>query len=307
MAPEVKQEPKSPASKRDFLVSIVLPAYNEEATIGREIEVIRATMEKTDYSYEILIIDDGSNDRTAQIAQSMGVRVVRHGANRGGGVARNTGILEARGDIIVASDADGTYPHEDIPKMLEFFPHFDMVIGARVGAIVEEPWHRRIPKNLIRQMASALSHVPIPDLNSGFRAFKKNVARQYFSLFPPGHSWAGTITLAFLVNGHPVHFLPINYFKRKGGRSTFLPIADTYSYILLVIRTIMYFNPLSVLLPLGLTICLGGGIKIIYDWLRTQNIGGLDVFLMVTGINVITLGFIADFIAVLHRKKHPHP
>ncbi|MBI4064527.1 MAG: glycosyltransferase family 2 protein [Elusimicrobia bacterium] len=302
MAVEVRE----PSVKKSFFVSVVLPAYNEESNIAREIETIRKAMETTDHAYEILIIDDGSTDRTAQIAEAMGVRVVRHGKNRGGGLARNTGILEARGNVIVASDADGTYPHEEIPKMLSFFPEYDMVIGARVGQVVEEPWYRRLPKDLIRRMASRLSRMEIPDLNSGFRAFKKDAARNYFSLFPPGHSWAGTITLAFLVNGHPVAFLPINYYKRKGGHSTFLPLADTYSYILLVIRTIMYFNPLGILLPLGLGLFTFGGVKVVYDWLRTQYIGGLDVFIMVTSINIIILGFIADFLAVLHRKKTPH-
>src|SRR4051812_37328951 len=103
-------------------------------------------MSTTDRSYEILIIDDGSTDDTAAIAEARGVRVVRHERNRGGGVARNTGILHARGELIVASDADGTYPHDQIPAMLAFFPAADMVIGARIGLVVEEPWYRSAPK-----------------------------------------------------------------------------------------------------------------------------------------------------------------
>lgn len=294
-------------TKTKPFVSVVLPAYNEEATIGREIEVIREAMETTDHPYEILIIDDGSKDRTASIAESLGARVVRHGANLGGGTARNTGILEAKGEIIVASDADGTYPHQDIPKMLAFFPEHDMVIGARTGAVKEEPWYKTLPKYFVRQLASQLSGLPIPDLNTGFRAFKKDVARQYFSLFPKGHSWAGTITLAFLCNGHPVHFLPVDYYKRKGGRSTFHPFADTYNYLVLVVRAVMYFNPLRVLLPLGFAVFLTGSVKIVYDWFRTQHIGGLDVFLMVSAINIISLGFIADLLCALHKRKDPHP
>ena len=286
-------------------VTICLPAYNESATIGEEIRSIREAMKKTDYDYEFIVVDDGSKDATASIAENLGVKVIRHQVNLGGGVARNTGILEAQGDIIVASDADGTYPNEEIPTMLSFFPDYDMVIGARTGEVVQEAWHRRLPKYLIRKLASKLSGIPIPDLNSGFRAFKKDVARNYFSLFPSGHSWAGTITLAFLCNGHPVKFMPINYYKRKGGHSSFMPIADTYSYILLVIRTIMYFNPLRVLLPLGLFIFAIGFTKTVYDFLKT-HIGGWDVFLMLTSVHFITLGFLADLVAVLHRRPTNH-
>lgn len=288
---------------QDCEVSVCLPAYNEGETIGQEIDVIREAMKKTKYSYEILIIDDGSTDNTAEIAESKGARVIRHGNNRGGGAARNTGILEARGSIIVASDADGTYPHQDIPKMLSYFPDADMVIGARIGLVVEEPWFRSFPKFLIRTMANRLSGIHIPDLNTGFRAFKKDTARLYFSLFPKSHSWASTITLAFLCNGHPTVFMPINYFKRKGGRSTFSPTADTYNYIVLVVRAIMYFNPLRVLLPLAFWIFFIGGIKTVYDYFVHHNIGGLDVFLLVSAINILTLGFLADLVVVLNKKK----
>src|SRR5689334_15578971 len=129
MAVEVKE-----SDSQKVAISVVLPAYNEADTIGQEIETIREAMKTTDYVYEILIIDDGSTDQTADIVKSKGVRIVLHGQNRGGGAARNTGIQHARGDIIVASDADGTYPHDQIPKMLSYFPAMDMVIGARIGA-----------------------------------------------------------------------------------------------------------------------------------------------------------------------------
>ena len=290
------------SGKKPF-ISIVLPAYNEEASIGPEIESIKAAMDTTDYEYEILIIDDGSTDRTASIAAGLGARVVSHGENRGGGAARNTGILEAKGEIIFASDADGTYPNDQIPKMLSYFPGADMVIGARTGDVVEEPWHRRAPKYAIRRMASSLSGIPIPDLNTGFRAFKKDVAQLYFSLFPKSHSWASTITLAFLCNGHPVVFHPINYYHRKGGRSSFSPFADTYNYIVLTVRAIMYFNPLRVLLPLSFWVFLVGIVKTTLDFFRTGDIGGFNTFLLVSAVHIAALGFVADLLVVLNRPR----
>lgn len=285
----------------DETISFVLPAYNEAEAIGRELDTIRDALKKTGHPFEIIVVDDGSKDDTARIAQSKDVRVLKHAVNRGVGAARKTGVLAAKGEVIVTSDADGTYPHESIPKLLERIHDHDMVVGARVGMKVEEPFYRLWPKNMIRKLASRLSGVNIQDLNSGLRVFKKSVAVRYLSLLPEGHSWESTITLAFLCNGHSVNYVPIDYFRRKGGSSTFHPFEDTYSMILLIIRTVMYFNPLRVLLPLSLLFLLGSGIKMVYDWIIYHHIGGVDVSLFITGVLIGVLGFLADLFVMLHR------
>ncbi|MBI4370386.1 MAG: glycosyltransferase family 2 protein [Elusimicrobia bacterium] len=289
-------------SQQKEFVSVILPAYNEEATLGMEIDNIRQALTKAGYSHEIIVVDDGSKDSTSKTAEAKGVRLIRHSVNRGVGAARKTGILEAKSEIIITSDVDGTYPHQDIPRLIEAYPDCDMVVGARVGMSVCEPFYRRFPKYLIRQMASHLSGVEIPDLNSGLRVIKKAVAVRYFALLPEGHSWESTITLAFLCNGHPVKFVPINYFKRKGGKSSFHPVKDTYSMILLVIRTTMYFNPLRVLLPLAIGFLGASLSKMIYDWIVYRHIGGVDVTLFLTGILIGIAGFLADLLVMLHRK-----
>ena len=179
-----------------------------------------------------------------------------------------------------------------------------MVVGARTGKNVAYEWpHRAIPKLFIRKLASYLTNHPIPDLNSGLRLYKKNVAMKYFYLYPDSHSFVSTITMAFLCSHYQVEFFPIDYYKRKGGPSTFSPIRDTYNYVSLVIRTIMAFNPLRFFIPVGGAIMLAGGIKMIYDWEVYRVIGSLDVSIFLAGLLTIFIGLLADLIVVTSRRR----
>jgi len=288
------------------LITVILPAYNEEDCILSTIDDVERALKGASLTYEIVVVDDGSTDNTAALARQRNVRLVQHKRNQGVGAARKRGILEARGNIVVTTDVDGTYPNDEIPRLYEELNknQCDMVIGARTGKKVAFEWpHRFIPKFFIRRLASYLSGYRIPDLNSGLRMFKKDVALKYFYLLPDGHSWESTITLAFLCNHRDVLFTPINYFKRKGGKSTFAPFADTYNYMSLVIRTVMYFSPLRVFIPLSLAVMLGGGIKIIYDYEVYERIGSLDVIIFMSGILVILVGLLADLIVVVGRRQ----
>jgi hypothetical protein len=165
---------------------------------------------------------------------------------------------------------------------------------------------KRPPKYLIRKLACYLSRREIPDLNSGLRVFKKDIALRFFYLLPEGHSWESTITLAFLCNNRPTEFVAADYFLRKGGHSSFRPLADTYNYISLVIRTVMYFNPLRIFIPLTATIGTIGAVKTVYDWNVYHNIGGLDVSILLTTITVGILGLLADLIVVTHRSHRDY-
>lgn len=287
------------------MISVILPAYNEEDCILSTIDEVQAPLKKAGIPYEIIVVDDGSKDRTAELAATKPVRLIRHKRNLGVGAARKRGIQEAKGDLVVTTDVDGTYPNDRIPDLIRHLETTgcDMVVGARTGKNVVYEWpHRAIPKYLIRRLASYLCQFRIPDLNSGLRVIRRSVALRYFYLLPDSHSWESTITLAFLCNKHDVEFVPIDYFKRKGGSSTFSPINDTYNYISLVIRTLMYFNPLRMFIPLSFAIMLGGGIKMIYDWNIYRVIGSLDVIIFLSGILVILVGLLADSIVVVSRK-----
>jgi len=279
------------------IVSIVIPAYNEEAAIGGDLELIQQTMEGLGRSYELIVVDDGSTDRTAEIVSARpAVRLVKHEHNRGVGAARTTGLRAAKGEVIIMTDGDGTYPNQDMPKLLERLEHCDMVIGARRKERGTARWLRTPAKWFIRRLAGYLTSTHIPDLNSGMRAFRKHVALRYLNLLPTTHSWVSTITIAFLSDGYTVDFVPIDYYKRKG-RSTFHPVRDTYNYITLVIRTVMYFYPLKVFLPLSLFLFALGGLKLIRDMVVFNlHVATSTVLILLTALQVGAMGLLADLI-----------
>ncbi|MCG3204665.1 MAG: Dodecaprenyl-phosphate galacturonate synthase [Elusimicrobia bacterium] len=287
------------------ILSVILPAYNEEDCILSTIDEVESTLTKAKIPFEILIIDDGSKDSTVNLAKTRNVRIIQHRRNLGVGAARKTGILNSKGKVVVTTDVDGTYPNDQIPRLYKHFQenNCDMVVGARIGKNVVFEWpHRSIPKYIIRKLASYLCEFHIPDLNSGLRIIKRSVALKYFYLLPNSHSWESTITLAFLCNNRPTDFLPIDYFKRKGGRSTFAPIKDTYNYISLVIRTIMYFSPLRFFIPLSFFVISSGLIKMVYDWFTYRHIGSVDVIIVLGGLFIILAGLLADSIVVNGRR-----
>lgn len=284
------------------LVSIVLPAYNEESAIGRVIDDIKESMEGREQDYELIVVDDGSTDRTNEIARSKEVRVVRHPENRGSGTARKTGILEARGDIVVMIDADGTYPAKSIPEVFQYFPEYDQVSGARGDDLSSPRMLRKSVKWLIRKFASFLADSEIPDLNTGFKAFKREVALRYIHLLPSGFSGTTTLTLSFLCNGHFIKHIPIAYYPRIG-LSKFRPVKDTYNYILTVVRLIMYFNPLRIFLPVSLIIAVIGVIKTLYDvYFKSNVMEQSDIIIMLTAVIVATVGLLADLIVAQGKR-----
>ena len=289
------------------LVSIVIPAYNEEAAIAYDLDTILTAMNQADFEFEVLVVDDGSTDSTASIvARYPGVRLIRHPHNLGVGAARKTGMRFAQGDIIVTTDGDGSYPNQEMPRLLQRMQDNDMVIGARTREAGTWAWLRRPAKAFVRGLASYLTGVRIPDLNSGLRCYRKELAQQFLPLLPSGHSWESTITLAFLTSGYRVEFVPVDYYPRRGGRSSFHPITDTVTYLRLVARTIMYFDPLKFFGPLSLALLLLGGVKLVRDVFAYQfHIPGSTIVLLLTGVQIGALGLIADLI--VKRGTHRPP
>ncbi len=280
------------------MISIIIPMYNEEAAIGDDLDTIIQTMSGSDVPWEIIVVDDGSTDASAEIVrQREGVRLIQHPYNRGTGAARTTGLHHAKGDVIVMTDGDGTYPNHDIPGLLAYIGDYDMVIGARKTERGSLKWLRSPAKHFIRLLASYLTGAKIPDVNSGLRVFKKGVAERFLDILPTTHSWVGTQTVAFLSEGYAVKFVPIDYYKRKG-KSSFHPITDTYNYLSLVVRTIMYFNPLKVFLPVALALIVVGMVKLVRDiiYYRGPYIPGVTLMLILTAIQVGAIGLLADLI-----------
>jgi len=279
------------------VVSVVVPAYNEEAAVAADLQKIMQVMDEGAWPYEIVVVDDGSQDDTAgQVRQVEGVRLVRHGRNRGYGAALKTGIRHARGEVIVITDADGTYPAEYIPQLLEALEDSDMAVGARVGEEVKIPALRRPAKWFLNKLASYLAEAQIPDLNSGLRAFRKRDVEPFMGLLPSGFSFTTTITLAMLCNDMVVKYLPINYKHRKG-RSKIKPLQDTYNFILLVLRTICFFNPLKVFMPPALLLMAAGLAVLGYDTVVAKNVHQSELLLILTGLQIGALGLIAEVLS----------
>lgn len=288
------------------LISIVLPSYNEELALERVVSEIRQVMDDLGAKYEILVVDDGSVDKTAEVAKTLPVRLVRHRRNYGVGRARKTGIIHAHGEIVVMTDADGTYPAKSIPEVLRLLQWNDMVIGARQVEAGTMPLLRSAAKNIIRGLASLISGARIPDLNSGLRAFRRTDAMRFFNILPDSHSWVSTITLAYFANGYDVAFTPIEYYTRIGS-STFHPIKDTWNYLYLIVRTVTFFNPIRFFLPLAFALSIPSAIKVLYDWLILSDVKESDIALVVVSVLVATIGMLADLIVSQHRLKYMKP
>lgn len=283
-------------------VTVVLPSYCEEEAIAKVIDDIRVAMKASAETFEILVVDDCSRDKTADIAEAAGVRVIRRIVQGGSGASRRTGIKEARGEIIVMLDADGTYEAGDIPKLLEYIPAYDQVNGARTSEKGTLRILRTPAKWFIRQFACYLTSTHIPDLNTGLKAFKKDVMKRYLWVLPNGFSCVTTMTLAFLANGHPVKYIPTEYHTRIG-KSKFHPLKDTLAYINTVVRMIMYFRPLRVFMPLSAFMMLTGILKAGWSLRGTASLQESDIILIVSSILLASLGLIADLIVAYNNRE----
>jgi glycosyltransferase involved in cell wall biosynthesis len=273
---------------------VVIPAYNEEDGVRTQVEAVQDVLCSHGIAHEIIVVDDGSEDRTAEQALQAGARVLRHPQNRGYGAALKTGITAAPYDTVVIIDADGTYPADAIPELLDRAHEYDMVVGARTAANAKVPFVRKPAKWFLRTLASYLAGQTIPDLNSGLRVMRKPLVERYEHILPSGFSFTTTITLSLLCNNHLVYFHPIGY-NRRIGKSKIRPI-DTYHFLLLILRTIVYFNPLKVFLPVGAVLFLLGVGKSIYD-LFLGNLSETAVLGFLGAFIIWTMGLLSDQIA----------
>ncbi len=282
--------PAAPPGPR-FAVSIVIPAFNEVRAIGAQIENVRKVMDASGWPYELIIVDDGSTDGTSDVIRQYGSTTLRLPFNRGYGAAVRAGIALARNEWIVLTDADGTYPSEAIPAMLERAGEYDMVVGARVTHVANIPWIRRPAKWFLARLASFLAEQPIPDLNTGLRVLPKSLVEKFEHLLPSGFSFTTTITLALLFNNFRIYYHPIDYLRRVG--SSKIRPRHAYQFLLLILRTVVFFNPLRVFVPLGALFFLPGVAKLGYD-LAHRGISAIAVLAILGGIIIWAVGLLAD-------------
>jgi glycosyltransferase involved in cell wall biosynthesis len=275
-------------------VAVVIPAFNEVDGVGPTIDRVRDSLLRTPFSFEIIVVDDGSTDRTADVAETHGARVVRLPTNRGYGAALKAGILRSRSELVMITDADGTYPPESMPLLLARAASADMVVGARSLTDTSIPQVRRPAKLFLGWLASYLAGQRIPDLNSGLRVIRRSPLLQFLHILPSGFSFTTTITLALLCTQHMVVYEPIACAPRVGASK--LRAKEFSAFIMLVLRTVVLFNPLRVFLPLGTVLFLVGSVKFVYD-VFLQNLSETAVMALLAAIIVWSVGLLADMIA----------
>ncbi|MGQ9843962.1 MAG: glycosyltransferase family 2 protein [Spirochaetota bacterium] len=284
-------------------LTLVVPVYNEIKAIESTILNLKEIKKKVkDFSLEIIIINDGSTDDTEEILKKFihdrDVKILNHIKNRGYGAALKTGIRASKYEYIAITDADGTYPDEQIPSF--FYDviqnDLDMLVGSRTGESVKIPFIRKLPKWIINKLANFMTGTKIPDLNSGLRIMKKSVLERFMNILPDGFSFTSTITISMIAKGYQVKYVPINYHQRKG-KSKIRPFYDTINFVRLITRTIMFFDPLKVFLPISFPLLIGGIILILVDVILYKNIPTIAVIITLSGLNILTVGMLAEMIA----------
>lgn len=297
-------------------VSIIIPAYNEEKIIKSVLERIITILKANVLNYEIIVVNDGSSDSTRSEATLPGVMIKNHNKNIGYGAALKTGIKFANFESIMIIDADGTYPVDDIPKLIKKFHGQDMVIGSRDSFADAIPIFRKPAKWILKILAQYITKSKISDLNSGFRIFKKKLALDYFHLLPEKFSFTTTITVAMLNDNRKVQFLPVSY-KKRVGSSKIVPW-DFFSFFMLILKLSTYFNPLRIFLPLSLFFFLLGIIKtsldiyfiilnqtITFNLLFNQPIISITSLLFfISSLQIFLIGIVAD--AIINRYRGPN-
>jgi glycosyltransferase involved in cell wall biosynthesis len=285
-------------------ISTVIPAFNEEGGIAAVISETRAALAEKGIGVEILVVDDGSSDATAAVAQAQGARVIQHRSNRGYGAALKTGIAAATQEIVAIIDADGTYPAVHLPALLAELDHADMVVGARIGGEVSIPAVRRPAKWVLARLANYVSGATIPDLNSGLRVFRRDVVMQYFPILPDQFSWTTTLTLSMHCDKYAVSYVPINYRPRQGA-SKIVPW-DAGTFAILILRTAMLFRPLRVFLPLVVLCLVYGSVKMTIDMLRDPNISASAIVAFLSALQLLLIGMLGDAMAMRLGRLSPN-
>ncbi len=291
---------KSDETVKEIDLTIVIPVYNEKEGIEKTIQHLDQIKRDADFDMEIILVNDGSDDGTEEILGKLSsgdYRVINHPKNRGYGAALKTGINVAKSCYIAITDADGTYPNERIPKFFHEMldKNLDMLVGARTGANVKIPLIRKPAKWVLNVLANYLTNVKIPDINSGLRIMRKSVVERFINILPDGFSFTTTITLAMLTNGYAVKYIPIDYNTREG-KSKIRPIYDTLNFLQLIIRTVLYFDPLKIFVPLSGFFLGTSALMVLYRLFISKAFGVTSIIFFICGIQLLGLGMIADLI-----------
>jgi len=279
-------------------ISVIIPAYNESESIGVLVSNVRSIYRDA----EVIVINDGSSDNTAGVAKDAGAKVFSHPYNIGNGAAIKSGIRVATGEVLIFLDADGQHDPQDIEKLIDYIPEFDMVVGARsVGD--QASLGRALGNKVYNWFASYVAKFSIKDLTSGFRAVKTNVARNFLYLLPNTYSYPTTLTLGVLRSGMSVKYVSIKAKKRKAGKSNIRLLKDGVRFFMIITRICTLYSPMRVFLPVSFVMFLGGLVNYLYTFFMHSRFTNMSVFLFVTAIIIFMMSLISEQICQMRFER----
>ena len=285
---------------RQFEVSIIIPAYNEETGIKSTLEKLVAGNHHE--KFEIIVVDDGSTDKTKEICEAFPIRVISHTVNKGYGAALKTGIRKSTTDKIVFMDSDGQHDPVYLDELVELLKTHEMVIGCRTEDSFQVK-NRKAGKKVIRWVGEFLVEQKLPDYNSGFRGFQKDLILRMLHIMPNGFSFSTTSTLGFMKEGYNIATFPIVVEERVGRKSSVKFFKDGPKTLMLLLRIIMLFNPLKIFLPASFIFGAVGIAFGIYGYFVFERFSNGAIILTMFGMILFFIGLIADQISLLNRKQ----
>jgi glycosyltransferase involved in cell wall biosynthesis len=283
-------------------ISIVIPAFNEEGTIGDIVRRIRKVIADA----EVIVIDDGSEDATAKVAHESGAIVRSHPYNIGNGAAIKSGIRAATGEILVFMDGDGQHDPADINTMLEYFPEYDMVVGAR-STSGQTSFGRAFGNKLYNWFASYVTKFAVKDLTSGFRAVKAEIARSFLYLLPNTYSYPTTITLGVLRSGNSVKYLPIQTHRRKQGKSNIKFFQDGLRFFMIITRIATLYSPMRVFLPVSFILFIMGIVRYIYTFIAEGRFTNMSALFFVSSVTIFMMSLISEQVCQMRYERRSMP
>lgn len=278
-------------------LEIIIPAYNEEGNIAWVISGIRKALGD---NCRIVVVDDASEDRTAEVARANGAEVMQQPYHIGNGASVKTGLRNARACVVVLMDADGQHLPQDIPLLLAQIDKFDMVVGARDFSKVSL---RNFANKFYNLFASYITQIKVQDLTSGFRVVKRNVFSKFLYLFPNGFSYPTTSTLAFLKTGRTIKYVPISNASRREGKSKINLMSDGVRFCLIITRIATFFSPLRFFLPVSIFFFMSGLIHYLYTYFAFHRFTNMSALLFTTSVIIFMLGLVSEQIAQLRMDR----
>jgi len=279
-------------------ISIIIPAYNEGQSIGSVVQQVR----KLHPSAEIIVIDDGSSDHTAQIAFAAGAKVYAHPYNIGNGAAVKSGIRAASGDILVFMDGDGQHDPAEISNLIAHLSGYDMVVGARTKA-GQASLGRALGNRFYNWFAGYVAKFPIDDLTSGFRAIKADLARSFLYLLPNTYSYPTTITLGVLRSGRSVKYVPIQARTRNKGKSKIRFFQDGARFFMIIVKICTLYSPMRVFLPVSFLMFMLGLFWYVYTFITEGRFTNMSALLFTTSIIIFMMSLISEQVSQMRFER----